>query len=238
MGTRVAGRSFILPDARPSSSGAPVELSNGPREHTAFDRLPAVLAETHAALERARIAYALIGGIASSVHGRPRTTRDIDVFLKPSCADHALEALAAQSFRTDRLDPKWIFKAYKDEVQVDLIFATGRGIYFDDEMLARASIRSFRDVAVRVVSPEDLVLIKAIAHDEATPRHWHDALGVLLRAELDWDYLLARSRFGQRRLLSLLLYAQSLDYAVPEPVVRELMRRVSDNHLHPGGNGR
>jgi len=88
---------------------------------------------------------------------------------------------------------------------VDLIFATGRGIYFDDEMLARASIRSFRDVAVRVVSPEDLVLIKAIAHDEATPRHWHDALGVLLRAELDWDYLLARSRFGQRRLLSLLL---------------------------------
>jgi predicted nucleotidyltransferase len=191
------------------------------------DPLPEVLTSVHQALEEKRIAYGLIGGIASSVHGRPRTTRDVDVFLKPSSADPALEAFSAHGFRIERTDPKWIFKAFKREVQVDVIFSTGRGIYFDDEMRARSRVAEFQGVTVRVIAPEDLLIIKAIAHDEATPRHWHDALGVVVRARLDWDYLLERSRYGQRRLLSLLLYAQSLDYAVPDRVIHELMKRIA-----------
>jgi predicted nucleotidyltransferase len=191
------------------------------------DYLPEVLTVVHQALEEANIPYGLIGGVASSVHGRPRTTRDVDVFLRPGSADPALDVLAARGFRVERTDPKWIFKAFKHEVQVDVIFSTGRGIYFDDEMSEHSRIAEFRGVTVRVIAPEDLVMIKAIAHDEATPRHWHDALGVVMRARIDWDYLLERARYGQRRLLSLLLYAQSLDYAVPDRVIQELMQRIA-----------
>jgi hypothetical protein len=77
-----------------------------------------------------------------------------------------------------------------------------------------------------VIPPEDLIVIKAIVHDEETPRHWHDALGVIARAQLDWDYLLARASHSPRRVLSLLLYALSLDLWVPASAVRRLAERV------------
>jgi predicted nucleotidyltransferase len=187
-----------------------------------------VLTEMGDVLETAGVAYGLIGGVASSAYGRPRTTRDIDVFLKPIDADRALTALAKSGFACDRLDPKWIFKARKHGVLVDLIFATGKGIYFDDEMLERCTIGSFRGRRVRLVAPEDLLIIKASVHDEATPRHWFDAIGILGARELDWDYLLYRSRRAQKRVLSLLLYAESLDYAVPERVMRALFERIQE----------
>ncbi len=40
------------------------------------------------------IDYALIGGIASAVHGRPRRSDDVDIFVRRRDADLALEALA------------------------------------------------------------------------------------------------------------------------------------------------
>jgi len=37
-----------------------------------------------AALNRARVRYLLIGGVASVLHGVPRTTTDIDLALDPA----------------------------------------------------------------------------------------------------------------------------------------------------------
>jgi len=62
-------------------------------------------------------------------------------------------------------------------------------------------------------------VIKASAHTEQTPRHWHDALGL-------WEYLLRRSRCASRRVLSLLIYAESADVRVPQGVVGTLFDRV------------
>jgi len=45
---------------------------------------------------------------------------------------------------------------------------------------------------------------------------------VLASRELDWPYLVERARRGPRRILSLLLYAQSIDLAVPDRVIEEL----------------
>jgi hypothetical protein len=70
--------------------------------------------------------------------------------------------------------------------------------------------------------------MKAVAHDEATPRHWHDALGLLGSFDLDWDYLLLRSGRAHCRVLSLLLYAKSLDYFIPGRVIQALCRRVTE----------
>jgi len=45
-----------------------------------------------------------------------------------------------------------------------------------------------------VVPVEDLIVMKAIVHDEETPRHWGDALAMLPGNEIDWEYLLLTAR--------------------------------------------
>jgi predicted nucleotidyltransferase len=185
-----------------------------------------VLADAVAALEGAGIPYVLIGGLASSVHGRPRTSRDIDVLVRHADALPALEALARAGFETEETNPQWIFKARKDDVQVDLIFWLKGDIYLDEEMLERSEERDFDGVRVRVIPPEDLIVVKAVIHDEQTPRHWGDALGVIADSELDWDYLARRARKGARRVLALLLYAQSNDLVVTDDTVRTLFESL------------
>jgi predicted nucleotidyltransferase len=181
-----------------------------------------VLADAVGAFERADVPYVLIGGLASAVHGRPRTSRDIDVLVQHADAKRALAALAEAGFETEETNPQWIFKATKDDVQVDLIFWLKGDIYLDEEMLERAEERDFDGVRVRVIPPEDLIVVKAVIHDEQTPRHWGDALGVIADSELDWDYLARRARKGARRVLALLLYAQSNDLIVTDETVRTL----------------
>lgn len=67
--------------------------------------------------------------------------------------------------------------------------------------------------------------MKAVAADEDTPRYWYDALGIIAHGDdLDWDYLVRRARqHGVRRILSLLIYAQSNDLVVPSAPIAELM---------------
>lgn len=77
---------------------------------------------------------------------------------------------------------------------------------------------------IRVVGPEDLVVMKALAHAEETPRHWFDALGVLGNCDLDWEYLLQRARKGPARVLSLLAYATNKGLSVPGSILEDLLR--------------
>jgi len=188
-----------------------------------------VLGEVVDALDGKNVEYALMGGIASTELGRPRWTHDIDVFVRPSSADAALDALGEAGFDTERTDPSWLFKAFKHNVLVDIIFRSTGGFYLDDEMSARVVVRDFLGHRVRLIAPEDLLVIKAAVHDEQGPRHWHDALGVIGVNELDWEYLLRRARQAPRRVLSLLVYAHSLDKNVPNRVVRELYREIYES---------
>ncbi len=186
-----------------------------------------VLAETVDALEHKDIPHLVMGGIASATYGRPRSTRDVDVFVRPEDAGLALDALAAAGFRTEQTYPDWLYKAGKDDVPVDVVFLSSGGILLDDEMLGRSNVASYRGKDVRVLPPEDLLVIKALAHEEHMPRHWHDGLAILAHARLDWEYLLRRARaHGARRVLSLLLYAQSNDIVVPNGPVRTLFQAI------------
>lgn len=189
----------------------------------------AVLDDALAAIEAKGLSYVLMGGIASACLGRPRWTHDIDLLVRPSDASLVIEALAGADFATEKTFPDWLFKASRDGQLVDVIFRSAGDIYLDDEMVARARRRDFMGRQVLIVPPEDLIVIKAIVSDEHMPRHWHDALGVLgCCLDLDWDYLLFRARKGARRVLSLLLYAQSCDLVVPWPVVRTLFEILDD----------
>lgn len=185
-----------------------------------------VLGDAVQALEEAVIPYAVIGGIASSGFGRPRWTHDIDLFVRPADAAKALDKLSAAGFRTERTDTTWLFKGFKHQVMVDVIFKSKGDFYFDEEMMQRAVSGVFQGRRVRFIPPEDLLVLKAAVHDEAGSHHWHDALGVIAGTELDWSYLLRRAERAPRRVLSLLTYAHSVDLLVPNRVIRELFEKV------------
>ena len=174
------------------------------------------------------VPHLFLGGVASQALGRPRWTHDVDLIVRPEDADEAVRTLAAAGFRTQRTDPAWLYKALKDEVLVDLVFRSqGPGdhpsVTLDREMLARARRADVDGFTVPVVAPEDLALIKCLVFKEHTPRHWHDALAVLRRDDLDWGYLGRRARqHDPSRVLSLVLYAESNHIPVPWSLVREL----------------
>jgi hypothetical protein len=192
-------------------------------------RFNATLGDVVAALTPTSLRYAFIGGIASSGLGRPRSTHDIDLFVPPEEAELTLRALAKQGFRTEKTDPSWLYKAFKNDVLVDVIFKSKGEIYLDQEMYARTTTAEFHGHRLRLVAPEDLLIIKAAAHSELCPNHWHDATALLSHASLDWAYLVKRARRAPRRVLSLLLYAQSNDIGVPNHVVHELFEGIFGN---------
>src|SRR5512141_2835005 len=74
------------------------------------------------ALDRGHVPYVVGGGIAVWAYGRKRWTKDIDLFVKPEDAGRALDALAVAGFRTEMTDPIWLYKAFKRDVLVDIIF--------------------------------------------------------------------------------------------------------------------
>jgi hypothetical protein len=185
-----------------------------------------VLRQAVETVGRAGFPFLVLGGLASSLVGRPRWTHDIDFLVRPDDARPVLKALRAAGFSTEETDPVWIFKAFKNDVMVDIIFMVTGGIYLDDEMRSHSIERDYDGLPVRIPSPEDQIVIKGIVHTEETSRHWFDALAILGRAELDWEYLLHRARVGARRLLALLIYAQSTDILVPSWVIRRLYEEV------------
>lgn len=199
-----------------------------PHEARVEDDFVAVLRDAVNALDEHRVAYVLIGGVGSAALGRPRWTEDIDVFVAPIDADRALEALAGAGFDTERTNEHWIFKAAKHGIVVDIIFKTVGETYLDDEMVRRSRKATFLGLDVRVAAPEDQIVIKAIAHDEPSARHWNDALALIASCEIDWAYLLDRAMRGARRVLSLLIYAQSSDLVVPTWPIAHLYRAIYD----------
>lgn len=189
-----------------------------------------VAREATETLASQRIPFVVVGGLASAVHGRARWTHDVDLFVPHEQADLALDALGAAGFSTHRPFPEWLHKATKEGVLVDIIFRSSGDVLLDEEMLAHSSVREFKGFQAPFIAPEDLLVIKALAHEEAQPHQWFDALGLMSRCSLDWDYVVSRARrHGTQRVLSLLLYARSADIVVPDTPIRELWEYLSQD---------
>ncbi|OFZ23205.1 MAG: hypothetical protein A2X94_02910 [Bdellovibrionales bacterium GWB1_55_8] len=186
---------------------------------TTFDH---ILEETVNIMDRSGIRYAFIGGVASGTLGRPRSTRDIDLFVTPDAAEKALLAFQQNGFRTEKTNPDWRYKASKDLIFVHIIFRSKGEIYLDSEMAEHSRTAEFHGRKIRLVAPEDLLIIKAVAHSELMPSHWDDAIALLAYSDMDWNYLIRRARRAPRRVLSILLYAQSIDIGVPNWAIRSL----------------
>lgn len=204
----------------PERSSPPSHASA--RQTEMGDQFDRVLFSALDALETSGLPYAVIGGIAASALSRPRLTHDIDIFVRPEDAQAALDALSRKGFETERTDERWLFKGWQDKMMVDIIFKSQGDIYFDDEMHRRARLIDYHGRKIPAVSPEDLIIIKCAVANEVGPHHWHDALAILSHASVDWSYLMRRGRRAARRLLSLLVYAQSNDIWIPNHIIVQL----------------
>ena len=189
-----------------------------------------VLGEATTTLDRSGIPHVVFGSIALKALGRPRPgvpDEDIDLMIRPPDANPALQALEDEGFVVEETDPSWLNKATRSGVTVDLIVRTAGEMHLDDQMLSRAVPHDVDGTTVRLIPAEDLAVMKAVLYEEHRPFEWFDALALVSRPDLDWDYLVRRAvRHGAQRVLSLVLYARSSGVAVPSEVVDGLVTAV------------
>ncbi|MHB0868247.1 MAG: nucleotidyl transferase AbiEii/AbiGii toxin family protein [Chloroflexota bacterium] len=173
-----------------------------------------VLRQTVDALKAAHVPFLVAGGMAAKAYGKRRTTHDIDIFVKPSDAQRAMEVLERAGFDTEVTFPDWLYKAFKYHVMVDIIFKSVGNIIVDDETLGRARHMEYRGRVLPVAPPEVLMLMKVFAlrdtHAANTHwRHWRDAVSVLRNVPLDWEFLYQKAlEIGPRTVLGFLLLAE------------------------------
>jgi hypothetical protein len=191
----------------------------GADELAAFRKL---LAEAVGIVESEDCPYVVVGSIASNFWGRPTSVGDVDLVIDPTDAKRILKRFDSDGFETEETNPQWLYKAKKYGKIVDLIFEMEGPFYLDDPMIDHAVIEEIEGTRLRLISAEDFVLSQAMAFEEDTPDYWFHALGVLATATIDWDYLIDRASRGPRRMLSLMIFAQSNDLPVPDSAIRRL----------------
>jgi len=163
------------------------------RHSEEFTHLIETLKVAVAALRRAGVPFMLGGSLAAWARGGPEPQNDLDFMVRPSDAERALEALSAAGMRPERPPEEWLYKAWRGEVLVDLIFHPS-GVAIDDESLARAETLSVAAVGTPVMALEDVLVTMLCALDE----HQLDysrlvAIARSLREQIDWSRLRSRT---------------------------------------------
>ncbi len=181
-------------------------------------------------LDKMDLDYVVFGGIAVWAYGRKRQTKDIDLLIEARSANKALLALLKAGWSTTMTDKNWLFQARKNGVQVDLIFQAKGNYVLTKEIIDRAVPMEISDYKFKVISPEDLVLVKIYALKEIRPADWYDATSVIMsvKGKLDWDYIVDKANTNPRRVLSFLLFAQTEIPAryVPDWVLDKIMHKI------------
>lgn len=163
-------------------------------------QVDSVLLRIRDALGVARVPYMLTGSFASSLHGTPRVTHDIDVVIAPVLG--TLKALIRQ-FPDDRyyVSRDAALEAYGSDGMFNVVdFATGWKVHFIIRKTRPFSVEEFErrreeeldGVSVFVASAEDVIVAKLEwAKLGESERQLRDASGILATRvnELDLDYI-------------------------------------------------
>ena len=113
----------------------------------------------------------IIGGIAVGLLGQPRYTADIDAVFLLSTREipQFLELARSENIlpRVEHVDEfakksrVLLLRHALTKVDVDISLGI---LPFEEEMVERGSVKSFANLSVRLPTPEDLIIMKAIAH--------------------------------------------------------------------------
>lgn len=134
-------------------------------------------------LDEARVPAMIVGGVAASVLGRPRATRDIDALavvpedqwaaLLETAAAHGMVARVADPLAFMRRTRVLLLRFQESAIDIDVILG---GLPFEEEAVGRAEWHDLGGVRVRLPQVEDLLVMKAIAQ---RPQDLRDIEGLL-----------------------------------------------------------
>jgi hypothetical protein len=152
----------------------------------------ALLLAASSSMERAGIHAAAYGGLTLGMYGEPRETRDADFAVTRASADDAREALAALGVTAVVAFSGVVFGG-NAVTRLTLVGGSARNTVdlvqprsprYAAAVLNRALKGTLRGTEIRVVTPEDFVLMKVLS---ARPRDLEDAQSVIdtLAARLD-----------------------------------------------------
>jgi len=185
-------------------------------------------------LSRAGIPF-LVGGAFAFVHqaGIDRSTKDLDIFVRPSDVHPLLNACNAAGYEADLVFSHWLAKIRAPTGFIDVIFSSGNGIaVVDDQWFAHATEQNVLGLTVLVAPAEESLWSKAFVmererFDGADVAHIILAYG----DRLDWSRLLERFGPYWRVLLAhLVLYGfifPSARSRVPTWVMHQLLDRLA-----------
>jgi hypothetical protein len=154
----------------------------------------------------------IIGGIAASLLGKPRLTADLDAVVLLSIQDlPRLIAAAAKQDMIPRIPDAETF-ARKNRILLLRHQPSGTNVDislgvlpFEVEMVARSQKVNLENIQLQLPSPEDLIIIKAVAHrpkdlediraiaashpdlDQEQVRYWVEQFGEALDLSDLWD---------------------------------------------------
>ena len=134
----------------------------------------------------------------ASYTGRWRNTKDIDFYILEHDRGAFIEALTNAGFRDyyEKLpyDRKWIYRSFKDDCIVDLIWAmANQRAQVDEEWFQHAPEIRVRGQSLKVAPAEELLWCKlyVLQRDRCD---WPDVLNLIhsLGPDLDWEHLVNR----------------------------------------------
>ena len=113
----------------------------------------------------------IIGGVATGFLGKPRFTADVDAMFLLSTSEVSKFLEAAQ---TENIIPRiqdadafarknriLLLRHSPSETDIDISLGI---LPFEEEVVERGSIQSFGNLAIRLPTPEDLIIMKAVAN--------------------------------------------------------------------------
>lgn len=161
-----------------------------------MDVLVDVFRDTVAALNRANVECAVLGGFATwALAGiPPAMDEDIDLVIRPQDAVRAAEALHEAGMRIETCSEGWLFKAFHDATNsrgehlfVDLIHDLV-GMPIDDSVFERAVPAYVSAIPILCMAPDDMLSAKLLVCapsmlDFTSPMQ----LARELREQIDWQ---------------------------------------------------
>jgi predicted nucleotidyltransferase len=143
-------------------------------------------------LSEAEVDFAVVGGVAASLHGRPRVTKDVDVVaiaendrwpeLVKKAEDWGLRPRIDDALEFARTTRVLLLMHEPTRIEVDLSFGM---LPFENELVRRAEIRKVNRIRFPLASAEDIIVMKALA---LRPRDVADIESIVeLSQELDLD---------------------------------------------------
>lgn len=131
----------------------------------------ATIEALHRLLEKHNDRGVIIGGIAVGLLGKPRYTADVDAMFLLSTQDipQFLESARAENIipRVQNVEEfarktrVLLLKHIPTNTEIDISLGV---LLFEEEMVERGGVKSFANLSARLPTPEDLIIMKAIAH--------------------------------------------------------------------------